>query len=67
MPAKGRMPLCDALDRLVDAIGHGLAHALHGVAHLSRVAVAAEGLPELRGENIDLAADGSRTLEIRPA
>ncbi len=60
------MLLGDALDRVVDPIGYGLAQTLRRVAHLSRVAGTAEGSRELRDEEINLATDGVRTLEIRP-
>jgi hypothetical protein len=67
MPAKGRVLPGDALDRMVDAVGYSLANTLYRIAHLSCASSATEGSRQLRGDEVDLAANGIRPLEIRPA
>jgi hypothetical protein len=66
MVAEIGMLLADALDSDTNAVRHGFAHPLHRIAHLSGATPAVERLRKLHGENIDLAADGIRTLKIRP-
>jgi hypothetical protein len=67
MAAEIGMLLADALDSIPNAVGYGFAQPFYRIAHLTRPAPAVERLRKLHGENIDLAADGIRTLEIRPA
>jgi hypothetical protein len=58
---QGTGPAGDPLDRVVDAIGYSLAPTLSDRS-FSCASGATEGSRQLRGEEVDLAANGIRAL-----